>query len=124
MKLSLKRTLLASVALVAVAAVAVPALAHGEHHRASFPMPAAEYQQKVDKRVDHARERMEKRIAEQKLNADQAKEVRARFDAVVAQVNAEVAKAVADGTVTADEAKAVREVAKGLGGGGHHHHAS
>jgi len=53
---------------------------------------------------------MEKRAAT--LTADQAKELRAKFDAGVAKVNAEVAKAVADGTVTKDEAEAVRKVAR------------
>ncbi len=49
---------------------------------------------------------MEERAS--KLPANEAKELRAKFDATAQNINAEVAKAVADGTVTADEAKAVR----------------
>jgi hypothetical protein len=66
---------------------------------------------------------MEKRAA--KLSAEEAKALRAKFDAGVVKVNAEVAKATADGTVTKDEAKAVRQVAKEMRGthghGGKHH---
>jgi len=72
-----------------------------------FPMPAAEFKAKVDARMAKARQRMEERAKD--LPADQAKELRAKFDAAAAKVNAEVAKAVADGTVTKDEAKAVRQ---------------
>jgi hypothetical protein len=116
----IKRSILAVLALVAATVVSVPALAGGHDH-GSFPMPAAEFQQKIDARVQRAREHMEKRIVDEKLTDDQAKEARARFDAVVAQVSAEVQKAVADGTVTADEAKAVRQVARSLHQGEHHH---
>lgn len=89
------------------ALVAVPAFAQeGKGERPSFPMPAATFKQHVDTRMQKAREHMEKRASE--LPADQAKEVRAKFDAKLAKVNAEVAKAIADGTVTKEEAQAVR----------------
>lgn len=95
---------------------AAPALAHGKgHEKASFPMPAAAFKQKMDARQAKARERMEKRAS--KLSAEQAKELRAKFDAAVAKINAEVAKATADGTVTKEEAQAIRAVAKELHGG-------
>jgi hypothetical protein len=61
-----------------------------------------------------ARARMEERAS--KLSANEAKELRAKFDQNLAQVNAEVAKAVADGTVTKDEAKAVRAATPHRGG--------
>ncbi len=111
--------------------VAVPALAApktGEAPRtearhegkakgnAKFPMPAAEFKQKIDQRIAKARTRMEERAA--KLPADKAKEVRASFDAGVAKVNAEVAKATADGSVTKDEASQVRATVKEVRG--HH----
>ena len=101
--------------------VSVPALAHGKDDAASFPMPAATFKAKVDARQARARERMEQHAA--KLPADQAKDIRAKFDAGLAKVNAEVGKAVADGTVTKEEADAVRKVAKEnhLGHGGHKH---
>ena len=98
---------------------AAPALAGEKHDKASFPMPAAAFKQKVDARQAKARERMEKRAST--LSAEQAKELRAKFDAGLAKINAEVAKAVADGTVTKEEATAVRQVAKEGRGHGHGH---
>lgn len=101
--------------LVAVPAFAAPAQgqdpaksqrAEGDKGGKHFPMPAADFKAKVDKRQAKARARMEEAAA--KLPADQAKELRAKFDATIQKVDAEVAKAVADGTVTKDEAKAVR----------------
>jgi dihydroxyacid dehydratase/phosphogluconate dehydratase len=72
----------------------------------AFPVPAATFKQHVDARVVKARAHMEARAS--KLSADQAKELRTKFEAGVVTQNAEVAKAIADGTVTKDEAKAVR----------------
>ncbi|MBX3232090.1 MAG: hypothetical protein KIT84_19755 [Labilithrix sp.] len=96
---------------------AVPAFADD---KPSFPMPAATFKQRVDARQAKAREHMEKRAS--KLTAEQAKELRAKFEANIAKVNAEVAKAIADGTVTKDEAAAVRAASPhrgGHAGGGH-----
>ena len=113
------RSFIATVAVAVASLVAVPAFAapatEGAPAKAQraeggdkkhFPMPAAEFKAKVDARMTKARARMEEKA--KSMNADQAKELRARFDATAAKVNVEVAKAVADGTVTADEAKAVR----------------
>jgi hypothetical protein len=106
---------LALATLVAVPAFAAPAQgtapaktqrAEGDKGAKHFPMPAAEFQAKVNARQTKGRARMEEKAAQ--LPADHAKELRARFDATVAKVNAEVAKAVADGTVTKEEAQAVR----------------
>lgn len=102
-----------AVALALTTAFAVPSLAND--HEKRFPMPAAEFQERVDARIARTRSRMEEDIAERKLTDDEAKEVRAHFDAVVAAVDVEVQKAVADGTVTWEEAKAVRAVARALG---------
>ncbi len=99
---------------------AAPAMAGEKHEKANFPMPAAEFKQKVDARQTKARERMEKHAST--LSAEQAKELRAKFEAGIAKVNAEVAKATADGTVTKEEAAAVRSVAKEVHGG-HGKHA-
>lgn len=119
---------LALASLVAVPAFAAPAAgaAPTETHRPGghraeggdkgkkhFPMPAAEFKAKVDKRQARARARMEERVG--KMEPAAAKDERAKFDAALATVNAEVAKACADGTVTADEAKAVRAASP------HHH---
>jgi hypothetical protein len=122
------RSFIASAVLaLATLFVAAPAVA-GERagekdtkEKASFPMPAAQFKQKVDTRMANAKKHMEERAS--KLPADQAKELRAKFDAGAAKVNAEVAKATADGTVTKEEAKAVHTVAREAKGGHHGKHA-
>lgn len=115
MRSTIVATVLALATLVAVPAFAAPAQgtapaktqrAEGGKGAKHFPMPAAEFQAKVNARQTKGRARMEEKAAQ--LPADQAKELRATFDASVAKVNAEVAKAVADGTVTKEEAQAVR----------------
>ena len=99
-----------------VPALAAPApppakVAHGHGH-AVFPMKGADFKTKVDGKIAKARTRMEAEAS--KLPADQAKELRAKFDATVANVNKELNAAIADGTVTQDEAKRVRAAAKPL----------
>lgn len=112
------RSKIVAIGLALGTLIAVPAFAdRGE--RPSFPIPAATFQQHVDAHTTKARARMEERAS--KLDANQAKELRAKFEAGVNAQNAEVAKAIADGTVTKDEAKAVRAAGPrgGHGGGGH-----
>jgi hypothetical protein len=87
----------------------------GEH--LAFPVPAATFKQHVDARMAKARAHMEERAS--KLPADQAKELRAKFEASAAAMNAEVAKAIADGTVTKEEAQAVRAAGPQHDRGGH-----
>lgn len=106
----MRSKIVAALVLAVASLVAVPAFAKGGKGKASFPMAAAEFKAKVDAKTVKAKERMEDKAKQ--LPADQAKELRAKFDAGTVQINAEVAKATADGTVTADEAKKVREVAK------------
>ena len=106
-----------SLALVTVSAV--PAFADGRGHKddaASFPMKADAFHQKVESRLTHAQAHVEKRIADRKLDATQAKEARDRSAARAAKVRAAAVVAEQDGVVTADEAKAVRAA----GGGGEH----
>jgi hypothetical protein len=112
------RSMFFATALALTTLVAVPALAAphegaetGEHseHAKRFPMPAAEFKAKVDHRMEKARARMEAKAA--KLDATEAKELRAKFEGTEKNVSAELAKAVADGTVTKEEAKAVRALA-------------
>ena len=117
----MRSKIVAAFVLVVASLVAVPAFAKGAG-KASFPMPAAAFKARVDAKNTKAKERME--AAAQKLTPEQAKELRAKFDAGTVQINAEVAKATADGTVTAEEAKKVREVARSAhphGKGGHGH---
>lgn len=113
----MRTQIIGAVLALATVFAAAPAMAgEKQHDKMSFPMPAAEYKAKVEAREAKAREHMEKRAA--KLNADEAKALRAKFDAGEAQINAEVGKAVADGTVTKEEAQAVRKVVKDVRG--HH----
>ena len=69
------------------------------------------FKAKVEARQEKHRAKMEAKIAEKKIPADKAAEVRARFAQHSAKVNAAVEKAVADGTVTKEEAQEVRAVA-------------
>ena len=97
---------LATLTVVALAlAVAAPSLAFAGDH-GTFPMAAAEFHTRFDPHTKTAREHMDKRAAD--LDANAAKELRAKFEAGVAKVNDEIAKATADGTVTEGEAKPVR----------------
>ncbi len=115
MRSTIVATVLALATLVAVPAFAAPAQgnapaktqrAEGDKGAKHFPMPAAEFQAKINARQTKGRARMEEKAAQ--LPADQATALRARFDDNIAKVNVEVAKAVADGTVTKEEAQAVR----------------
>ena len=115
MRSTIVATVLALATLISVPAFAAPTggqapaktqRAEGEKNEKHFPMPAAEFKAKIDARMAKARKHMEEKAAT--LPADQAKELRARFEASAQKVNAEVAKAVADGTVTKEEASAVR----------------
>jgi hypothetical protein len=108
----LKNMAFAVLALALGTTISAPALAH--ENPQNFPMPAAEFQEHVQARLERARSRMESAITAQNMTEAQAKEVRARFDAIASNVGVEVQKAVADGTVTLEEAKAVRAVARQL----------
>jgi hypothetical protein len=111
----MKRSLIAAITL-AISTLTAGAFAEGQdagkHGGKHFPMAAAEFRQKHDAHVAKARAKMEERIKERKLDAEKAKELRARFDAVNAKVTQAVAKVTADGTVTKDEAKEVRQTAR------------
>jgi hypothetical protein len=121
MKIRSIATLALSLALVGAAGTA---LAEGRGDGAAFPMKADAFQQKVEQRLAHAKDRLEKRIAEKKVDAARAKEMRDRVEARAAKIRAATATAAQDGVVTADEAKAVRAAGGGHGGhcgGGHKH---
>lgn len=112
----MKRLVVSAFAL-AVLTFGSLALADGNKPKPSYPMPAAEFQQRVDARLAKQRAHMEEHIKKENLSADKAKEKRDAFDARAAKIEAAAKQAEADGTVTADEAKAVHEA-----GGGHHGH--
>lgn len=105
-----------SLALVAATAGSALADGHGKDDAANFPMKADVFQQRVDAKLTRMQAHVEKRIAEKKLDATQAGEMRARVAERAAKVRAAASAAEQDGTVTADEAKAVRAAS---GGGGH-----
>ena len=86
-------------------------------------MPAATFQRHVEARLQRANARMENEIRQNNLPDAQAKELRAHFNTVAAQVEAVVQKVSADGTVTFDEAREVRAVARQLWGHRRHHQA-
>jgi hypothetical protein len=88
------------------------------HATASFPMTGATFKEHIDARVAKARAAMEARA--QSATSEEAKELRAKFDAGVARVNQEVGAAIADGTVTAEEAQKVRAAMRPLHGGRKH----
>jgi hypothetical protein len=108
----LKTSLLAALTVAFTTALAAPAMAH--ENPQNFPMPAATFEKHVDARLERAKARMESYIAQQNLPEAEAQQIRARFNTVAGEVEAEVGRAVADGVVTLEEAKAVRAVARQL----------
>lgn len=114
----MKRIIVAAAALFLTVGAAGVAHAGGKgnHAKLSFPMKGDDFQKHIDAKVVKMRERLEKRIAHKQLSANDAKELRAKFDAGVAKLSAATKQATADGTVTEDEAKQVRTVAKEMRG--------
>jgi len=116
----MKRSFIASLFALPVLTFALAAGAEeskpAHHEPPQFPVPAATFQAHHDARVVKMRAKLEARIVEKKVEAEKAKEMRARFDARTAKVQAAIAKATADGTVTKAEADEIRAVAKE----GHH----
>jgi len=106
-------TLATLVSVPAFAAPGRPGPARAEHgqkgEKPNFPMPAAAFKARIEAHQSRARAHMEERA--KKATPAEAKQIRERFDAITAKVNAEVAKATADGTVTKEEAQAVRAAA-------------
>lgn len=79
-----------------------------------FPMPAAEFKQKVEERITKRRARIEAKMKEKNVAADKQKTALAAFDAGAVKVRAAADAAGKDGTVTKDEAKGVHDLAKQL----------
>jgi hypothetical protein len=96
--------------------VAAPALAckDGKHEKASFPMAAATFQEKIDRKAAKIRARTEERLQESGATAEQAKQERARVEAILASIQAVAKKAMEDGVVTVEEAQAVRAAGREL----------
>ena len=103
----MKHVTIMVVALVSTAAV--PALACDKDQQASFPMPAAAFQEKVDGKAAKIRARIENRLKQSGATAEQAKQERARVEAILANIQTEATKAI-----TAEEAKTVKAAGRGL----------
>ncbi|RYZ36905.1 MAG: hypothetical protein EOO72_10925 [Myxococcaceae bacterium] len=108
-----------ALSLLASSAVALAGGGKAEHKRgdraafeAQFPMAGATFQQKATERGQKAQQHLEKKLSEKQVPADKAGEIRAKFAATQAKVQAKVTEVAADGTVTLDEAKAVMAVAR------------
>lgn len=118
--MNLKSITTFAVSLALATALAVPAFAdgnNGNHPKAVFPMPAAEFNQKVEGHLARRQAKLEKIITEKNIPADKANEMRTNFNNKASATRTTAAAAESDGTVTADEAKTVREA-----GGWHHGH--
>ena len=108
-----------ALSLLASSAVALAGGGKAGHERGDkaafekqFPMAGATFQQKAAERAQKAQQRLDKHLTEKQVPADKAGEIRAKFAAHQAKVQAKVTEVVADGTVTLDEAKAVMAVAR------------
>ncbi len=77
-------------------------------------MAAAEFRDHVTKRLEKARAHVEEFIVSKQIPREKADEIRAHFDAAVAQIGSKVDEVCADGTVTKEEAEAVHELVRSL----------
>ena len=108
---------------LALAFVAVPVTAmadepaakqHRHHERAEFPMPAKDFKELVEKRIQHAREHMNKQLEAHKVPAALQTEIKKRFEEGAKIVRQAAEQAASDGTVTKEEADKVRTIAQDL----------
>ncbi len=111
---TLKTALFAALAVALTTALSLPAFAR--ENPADFPMPAGQFEQRVEARLERAKGRLESDIAARGLSDAQAREARARFDTVAARVEAETKKVAASGTVSLAGAREVRRLARELRG--------
>lgn len=109
-----------ALSLALATAIAAPAFAGGHGDHGNFPMKAAEFKQKVEERLAKRKARIEKRIADDKLDAARAKEIRDRFAERAAKIRAAFDSAAQDGVITKEEAKAIRHAGGGRHGHGKH----
>lgn len=111
---------------LALATVAAPAMAADKAPRQgtqqaapSFPMPAAEFRDRIEKRLGKERARVETHITKKNLSPTDAEKARAVLNEKVARIDGLVAKVTSDGTVTKAEA---REVHLAIHAAFPHHH--
>lgn len=121
------RTLVRSVALaLSLAVAAAPAAAFADNSGSAapaeakgkkgkrFPIEAAKFQKSVEKRLDKARQKLERAMEKRGVPEATRAQVRKELEAGAVMVRAAAQRAGADGTVTAEEAKQVRDLAKNL----------
>jgi hypothetical protein len=115
------------VVAMSLAFIAAPAAAYaGEGHAQAgakdekpregkrFPVAAEKFQKHVEKRIEHAREKLEQHMKEKNLADDKRAAIRKEFDSGAAEVRAAAKRVGQDGTVTKEEAQEVRELAKSM----------
>ena len=78
----------------------------------AFPMPAASFNQLIEKRITKAREHLTRKMDKHNLPAATKTQAKKDFEDGATAVRALSAKVGADGTVTKDEAKQVRSLVK------------
>lgn len=80
----------------------------GELESMTFPMPAADFRQKVDARRQQMKARFEEHAKD--MPAEKVAEIRANVAQTESKVDAKLTEITADGTVTKEEADALRDV--------------
>ncbi|MBI5534362.1 MAG: hypothetical protein HY898_16685 [Deltaproteobacteria bacterium] len=108
--------------VAALALVAAPAMAgdpprddapadHAINDK-SFPMPSAQFQKIVDRRIEKARQHLEELMMKGNVPEAKRAEIRRAAEAGAARVRAAATRVEADGKVTKEEAREVRELAR------------
>ncbi len=85
-----------------------------KHDRAIFPMKADDFRKMVEKRIEHIKTNIERRMEKHSLPVPARAEVSKTVDAALKEIHAAVDKVAADGAVTKEEAKQIREIAEQL----------
>ena len=125
---SMIRPLFVALSLAFATTAAAPAFADGadakatEHHKEGkakgkekhFPIAADKFDKMVDKHISKAKEKLETKLTEHKVEADKKAQILKGFDDGAALIRAAAKRAEKDGTVTKDEAKEIRGMVKTL----------
>jgi hypothetical protein len=85
-----------------------------KHGKGDFPIESAKFDETVEKKIAHARTRMEEMLAAHPVPEGIKKQIRKDFDAGADAIRAAAKQAGKDGKVTREEAKDVRELARDL----------
>lgn len=85
-----------------------------EHRKLQFPMKAEQFRKILERRITHARTRLDKALDARNVPEVVRAQVRKDFESGATAVRTLAGKAEADGVVTKEEAKQVRELAQSL----------